>query len=56
MASSEQTLAKQWIEQSTNTIGQLGFMLGSILLYKNVEASEKIDSTFSIEGGSSQSG
>jgi hypothetical protein len=42
MASSEQTLAKQWIEQSTNTIGQLGFMLGSILLYKNVAASEKI--------------
>ena len=42
MASSEQTLAKQWIEQSINTIGQLGFMLGSILLYKNVAASKKI--------------
>lgn len=42
MASSEQTLIKQWIEQSINTIGQLGFMLGSILLYKNVAASKKI--------------
>lgn len=36
MASGEQTLARQWIEQSTNTVGQFGFMLGSILLYRNV--------------------
>jgi len=42
MASSEQTLAKQWIEQSINTVGQLGFMLGSILLHKNVAAYDKI--------------
>ncbi len=35
MASGEQTLAKQWIEESINTAGQLGFMLGSILLYQN---------------------
>jgi len=39
MASAEQTLAKQWIEQSINTVGQLGFMLGSILLYRNVASS-----------------
>jgi heme/copper-type cytochrome/quinol oxidase subunit 2 len=35
MASGEQTLAKQWIEESINALGQLGFMLGSILLYRN---------------------
>ena len=36
MASGEQTVGRQWIEQSVNAIGQLGFMLGSILLYTNV--------------------
>ena len=36
MASGEQTLAKQWIEQSINTVGQLGFMVGSVLLHRNV--------------------
>lgn len=35
MASAEQTLGMQWIEESINTLGQLGFMTGSILLYKN---------------------
>ena len=39
MASGEQTLAKQWIEESINTAGQLGFMLGSILLYRNIKNS-----------------
>lgn len=39
MASGEQTVARQWIEQSVNTIGQLGFMVGSILLYMNVARS-----------------
>jgi hypothetical protein len=34
MASGEQTLARQWVEQSVNTVGQLGFMLGCILLYQ----------------------
>ena len=41
MASGEQTLARQWIEQSVNTVSQLGFMVGSILLHQNVLSSEK---------------
>lgn len=40
MASVQQTLARQWIEQSINTAGQLGFMVGSILLHQNVVGSE----------------
>jgi len=35
LASTEQTLTMQWIEESINSIGQLGFMAGSILLFKN---------------------
>lgn len=38
MASAEQTLAMQWIEEIINTIGQLGFMAGSILLYQNFKS------------------
>jgi hypothetical protein len=34
MASGEQTLARQSIEQSINSVGQLGFMIGSIFLFK----------------------
>ena len=37
LASGEQTVARQWIEQSVNVVGQLGFMVGSILLFQNVE-------------------
>ncbi len=40
MASGQQTLARQWIEQSINTAGQLGFMVGSILLHQNVVSSQ----------------
>ena len=40
MASGEQTLARQWIEQSVNSVGQLGFMVGSILLHQNVVGSQ----------------
>lgn len=36
MASGEQTIAKQWIEESINALGQLGFMVGTILLHRNV--------------------
>lgn len=36
MASSEQTIVKQWIEESINTLGQLGFMIGAILLQRDV--------------------
>ena len=35
LASTEQTLTMQWIEESINSLGQLGFMAGSILLFKN---------------------
>jgi hypothetical protein len=33
MASGEQTVARQWIEQSVNSAGQAAFALGSFLLY-----------------------
>jgi len=35
LASAEQTITMQWIEESVNTIGQIGFMLGNILLHRN---------------------
>jgi hypothetical protein len=35
MASAEQSLTMQWIEEGINTLGQLGFMTGCILLYQN---------------------
>jgi hypothetical protein len=35
MASGEQTLARQWIEESINTVGELGFMFGAILLHRD---------------------
>lgn len=37
MASGEQTFARQWIEQSINSLGQLGFMIGTIFLFLNIE-------------------
>ena len=37
LASADQTLAMQWIEEVVNTIGQCGFMLGSIFLYRDFE-------------------
>lgn len=36
MASGEQTIAKQWIEESINALGQFGFMLGAIVLDRDV--------------------
>ena len=38
MASAEQNLTMQWIEEGINTLGQLGFMTGCILLYQNFKA------------------
>ncbi len=35
LASAEQTIAMQWIEESINSLGQIGFMFGSIFLYKS---------------------
>lgn len=35
LASAEQTVAMQWIEESINSMGQIGFALGSIFLYKS---------------------
>ena len=37
MASGQQTLARQWTEQSINSLGQLGFMIGTIFLFLNIE-------------------
>ena len=37
MASGEQTLTRQWVEQSINSLGQLGFMIGTIFLYLNIQ-------------------
>jgi hypothetical protein len=34
MASAEQTTVQQWIEEIVNSLGQLSFMAGSILLYR----------------------
>jgi hypothetical protein len=35
LASAEQTIVMQWVEESVNTVGQLGFMAGCILLYQD---------------------
>lgn len=35
LASAEQTVAMQWVAESVNTIGQSGFMVGSIFLYRD---------------------
>ncbi|MGC9358420.1 MAG: hypothetical protein ACP5GX_11155, partial [Anaerolineae bacterium] len=40
MASGEQTVARQWIEQSINTIGQIGFAVGSYALYHSYTRTE----------------
>jgi hypothetical protein len=37
LASAEQTLTMQWIEESVDTVGQLGFMFGNIFLYQDFE-------------------
>ncbi len=34
-ASTEQSVAMQWIEETINTLGQAGFMLGCILLHRD---------------------
>jgi len=38
LASAEQTVAMQWIEESINSLGQIGFMFGSILLFNNYKS------------------
>lgn len=35
LASAEQTVAMQWVEETVNTIGQAGFLLGSAVLHRN---------------------
>jgi hypothetical protein len=35
MASGEQTVARQWLEEGVNSLGQLGFMAGSLLLERS---------------------
>lgn len=38
LASAEQSIAMQWVEETVNTLGQGGFMLGCILLYRDFKA------------------
>ena len=38
LASAEQTLAMQWVEESVNAVGQLGFMTGCIFLHRDFKA------------------
>jgi len=38
LASGTQTVARQWLEESINTVGQIGFVLGSFLLYRHLRA------------------
>ncbi len=38
MSSGEQTVARQWIEESINSVGQIAFAVGSFLLYRAVRA------------------
>lgn len=38
LASAPQTLTMQWIEESINALGQLGFMIGCLFLYRDFKA------------------
>lgn len=38
LSSATQSLTMQWVEEITNTLGQMGFMTGCILLYRNFKA------------------
>jgi hypothetical protein len=38
LASTEQTIARQWLEQGINSLGQIAFALGSYLLYARYRA------------------
>jgi hypothetical protein len=38
LAGGEQTVARQWLAEGTNTVGQLAFALGAFLLYRRVRA------------------
>ncbi len=48
LASAEQSVSLQWIEEGINSLGQVGFMLGSILLHRNYKA---YGCDFPAEGG-----
>ncbi len=37
LSSGEQTVARQWLEESVNSIGQIGFAFGSILLARTAD-------------------
>ena len=40
MASGEQTLTRQWVEETVNTAGQFGFMVGCFFLYRSITRSQ----------------
>lgn len=41
LASGEQTVARQWMAESVNTLGQSGFALGSFLIYREYAVTQK---------------
>lgn len=45
LASGEQSLAMQWTAQSVNTVGQMGFMIGTIKLFQNISESQSLINT-----------
>jgi hypothetical protein len=50
LASGEQSLTVQWTAQSVNAVGQLGFMIGSIVLFKKVSVSQSLINTTFVKG------
>lgn len=40
MASGEQSVGRQWLEEGINSVGQIAFAFGGFLLYSRVEADE----------------
>ena len=42
MASAEQTLTNQWVEEIVNASGQFGFMVGCVFLYRSITRSPAI--------------
>ena len=41
LASAQQSIGMQWVEESINSIGQIGFMIGCIFLYQNFKSASK---------------
>lgn len=46
LASGGQSVAMQWTTQSVNSVGQLGFMIGSIVLFRKITESQTLNREF----------